>query len=142
MCLPASQASDFSEVARIAILFAPPIREARQKQFFAMRFLRELVIGYVCTGQVHFRIFGRISFMPSDCVALYSSDHRLCPSACVPTRRTPTCVREPFHRSMNMFVRALSNDNFQELWTVCQIPDGSLKGSSAPRRPQGFPRET
>ena len=39
----------------------------------------------------------------------------------------PICVRESFHPSMNMFVRALSNDKFQELWTVRQIPDGSVE---------------
>ena len=70
---------------------------------------------------------------PFDCVALHSSDHRLCSSACVPTRGTPICIRESFHRSMNMLVRALPHDKFRELWTVCQIPDGSLGGSSAPR---------
>ena len=57
--------------------------------------------------------------MPSDRIALYSSDHM--------------CVRESFHRSVNMFVRALSNDTFQEQWTVCQTRGGSLEGSSAPR---------
>ena len=34
---------------------------------------------------------------------------------------------------MTMLVRALPNDKFQEVWTVCQIPDGSLEGPSAPR---------
>ena len=98
-----------------------------------MWFLGELIIGYVFTCQVHIHIFGRTGFMPSDCIALHPSDHRLCPSACVPTGRTPICVGESFHRSVNMFVRALSNDKSQELWTVCQIPDGSLEGPSAPR---------
>ena len=42
----------------------------------------ELIIGYVCTGQVHVHILGRIGVMPCDCVALHSSDHRLCPCAC------------------------------------------------------------
>ena len=120
MCLPALQASDFSEVlfsaqtshlsslaARIAILFAPTIREARQSNSFAGMsqilvnahdrqphrigylfknfclfnkwFLGELITGYGCTCQVHFNIFGRIGLMPSDCIALHSLDQRLSP---------------------------------------------------------------
>ena len=42
-------------------------------------------------------------------------------------------VTESFHRSLHMLVQALPHDKFQQLWTVCQIPDGSLEESSAPR---------
>ena len=67
-----------------------------------------------------------------DCISSHSSDHRLCPSTSVPTRRTPMCVRESFHRSVNMFVQALSNDKVSKA-VDGQVPDGSLEGSSAPR---------
>ena len=82
---------------------------------------------------VRSNIFGRTDFNPLDDIGLHSSDHRLCPSTCVPTRRTPIFVRESFHRSVNMFFRALSHDKSQEVSTLCQVPDGSLEGSSAPR---------
>ena len=147
--------------ARIAILFAPPILIARQRKsllgchrFLWIRMIANLTALGVSSGtfasstcgsssssgmsarvrSVHFHIFGRIGFMPFDCVAFHSSDHRLCPSACVPTRRTPICVREsfsPVHE--HVCSGTFATTNFKSLWTVCQISDGSLEGCSALR---------
>ena len=38
-----------------------------------------------------------------------------------------------YGRSVKVSIRQLSNSKSQKLSTVCQVPDGSLEGSSAPR---------
>ena len=67
-------------------------------------FLGELIIGYGCTCQVLFHIFDRTE--ASCLLTAWLPTPRITASAQarVPTRRTPICVRESFHRSVNMFV--------------------------------------
>ena len=98
-----------------------------------LRFFVELIVGYDRSGQIHLHVFGWISLKSLDGVALHSSNHCQCPGTRVPTRRTPICIPQFFHRSVNVFIRTLSNDKFLKLSTVCQAPDGSLGGSSTPR---------